>query len=80
MKMISFGEYMDCNHHYSNRFHLYHIQEIAYVLQTFNAAVMFRDALNKDPNDGPSLFERCNFYAQNPPPEDWDDVYVLESK
>ena len=43
---------------------------------------MFQEALNKDPLDGPSLtyIERCRSYEQNPPPENWDGVYVLTTK
>ena len=43
---------------------------------------MFQEALNKDPLDGPSLtyIERCKGYVQNPPPENWDGVFVLTTK
>lgn len=43
---------------------------------------MFQEALNKDPNDGPSLtyMERCKGYIQDPPLENWDGVYVLTAK
>jgi len=43
---------------------------------------LFQKALNKDPHDGPSLtyIERCKDYIQNPPPENWDGVYVLTEK
>ena len=42
----------------------------------------FREALNQDPHDGPSLtyIERCKGYIQDPPPENWDGVYVLTAK
>jgi len=42
----------------------------------------FREALNQDPHDGPSLtyIERCKGYIQVPPPENWDGVYVLTAK
>jgi adenylate cyclase len=46
------------------------------------AITMFQEALNKDSHDGPSLvyMERCKGYAQEPPPESWDGVYVLTEK
>jgi adenylate cyclase len=46
------------------------------------AITLFQNVLSKDPHDGPSLtyVKRCKAYAQNPPSEDWDGVYTLESK
>jgi adenylate cyclase len=46
------------------------------------AIELFRKALNQDPHDGPSLtyIERCKGYIQDPPPENWDGVYVLTAK
>ncbi len=46
------------------------------------AITFFKKALNKDPHDGPSLtyLERCKAYTQDPPPENWDGVYVLTEK
>ncbi len=46
------------------------------------AIAMFQKALNKDPHDGPSLtyIERCKAYVQDPPPENWDGIYVLTAK
>ena len=43
---------------------------------------LFQEALDKDPHDGPSLtyVERCKGYIQDPPPENWDGVYVLTAK
>lgn len=42
----------------------------------------FEAALQVDPDDGPSgvFLERCRLYQQNPPDEDWDAVFELESK
>ena len=47
-----------------------------------NALLLFLDALDKDRNDGPSqtFLNRCEFYAENEPPEDWDGAYELKSK
>jgi len=46
------------------------------------AISLFQKALDKDPNDGPSLtyVERCKLYEQEPPPVDWDGVYILTAK
>ena len=46
------------------------------------AIAFFQKALDKDPHDGPSLtyLERCKVYAQDPPPENWDGVYILTEK
>ncbi|GAB6091308.1 tetratricopeptide repeat protein [Spirochaeta dissipatitropha] len=42
----------------------------------------FSRALKIDPNDGPSqvYYARCKLYTENPPPEDWDGVFVMTSK
>lgn len=42
----------------------------------------FAAALKIDPNDGPSkvYFARCKHYMENPPPEDWDGVFIMTSK
>ncbi len=42
----------------------------------------FEQALEIDPNDGPSLTYkgRCEHFIINPPPEDWDRVFVLTEK
>lgn len=42
----------------------------------------FADALKIDPEDGPSqvYFARCKHYMENPPPEDWDGVFVMSTK
>ncbi len=43
---------------------------------------VFEKILEKRPQDGPSLvmFKRCSDYLKNPPPEDWDGVYVSTTK
>lgn len=54
-----------------------------YKLMEFEAAlVSFEKALEIDPNDGPSrvYVERCRHYIENPPPEDWDGVFVMKTK
>ena len=46
------------------------------------AIAYFEAGLKIDPADGPcrTFIERCQDYKQDPPPETWDAVYVLESK
>lgn len=54
-----------------------------YKLMAFeDARKYFAQALKIDPNDGPSkvYFARCKHYLTNPPPEDWDGVFVMQSK
>jgi hypothetical protein len=54
-----------------------------YKLMKFDAAKdFFAQALQVDPEDGPSkvYFARCKHYLQNPPPEDWDGVFVMKTK
>ncbi len=54
-----------------------------YKLMDFKGARnCFKEALAIDPNDGPSkvYFARCKHYIENPPPEDWDGVFVMQTK
>lgn len=54
-----------------------------YKLMDFSAARdAFARALEFDPQDGPSklYLERCEFYIENPPPEDWDGVCSMTTK
>jgi adenylate cyclase len=46
------------------------------------ATEQFKQALKMDPNDGPSTvyLHRCRDLAGNPPPADWDGVYVMQHK
>jgi len=46
------------------------------------ATRLFREALELNPDDKPSLIhiERSQYLKENPPPEDWDGAWVLESK
>jgi hypothetical protein len=55
----------------------------SYKLMNFDVAKdLFAKALKVDPEDGPSkvYFARCKHYLQNPPPEDWDGVFVMKTK
>ncbi len=46
------------------------------------AAEYFAKALELDEKDGPSRIyrDRCLAYLKNPPPSDWDGVFVMTSK
>ncbi|RKY57798.1 MAG: hypothetical protein DRP95_06600 [Candidatus Latescibacterota bacterium] len=46
------------------------------------AIARFQEALKIHPEDGPSLafLRRCRAFLRNPPPEDWDGVFELETK
>jgi len=54
-----------------------------YKLMQFNEAKKrFAKALKIDPEDGPSkvYYARCKHYVSNPPPDDWDGVFVMKTK
>jgi len=42
----------------------------------------FGSALNLNPSDSVSklFFSRCRYYIENPPPTEWDGVWVMETK
>jgi adenylate cyclase len=46
------------------------------------ALAAFQTALGEAPGDGPSSLycERCQIYLDNPPPEDWDGVWSMQTK
>jgi len=46
------------------------------------AVAMLEVILGDYPSDGPTqvLMERCRDFMKEPPPEDWDGVYVMKSK
>ena len=52
------------------------------LMQFDQAKTCFARALKIDPEDGPSrvYFSRCKHYVENPPPEDWDGVFVMTTK
>lgn len=55
----------------------------AYKERNFSKAIeYFTLALNVNPTDGPSkvYLERCQFYLENPPDENWDGVFVMKTK
>lgn len=54
-----------------------------YKLMEFEKArQLFAQALEVDPEDGPSkvYYLRCKHYVENPPPEDWDGVFIMNTK
>ncbi|MGC8765478.1 MAG: tetratricopeptide repeat protein [Brevinematia bacterium] len=42
----------------------------------------FLKCLSIVPDDGPSsiYIERCDYFIKNPPPENWDGVFVMTTK
>jgi adenylate cyclase len=42
----------------------------------------FGEALEFAPNDRPSriFIDRCRYYRENPPPEDWNGVWIMDEK
>jgi len=55
----------------------------AYRKKQWDQAIeLFNSALRDYPDDTPSrvFIERCGKYKQNPPPEDWDGVFVMRTK
>lgn len=54
-----------------------------YKIMDFEGAKeFFAKALKLDPQDGPSrvYYARCKHYIDNPPPDDWDGVFVMKTK
>jgi hypothetical protein len=52
------------------------------MMQFADARTAFLEALDADPADSPSKVyaERCAYYIDNPPPEDWDGVFTMTTK
>ena len=52
------------------------------LMQFDEAKKCFARAIKIDPDDGPSkvYYRRCEHYIENPPPEDWDGVFVMKTK
>lgn len=46
------------------------------------AILKFKDALTVFPQDTPSkvFIERCEYFLDHPPPEDWDGVFEMKTK
>lgn len=61
----------------------YNLGLTAYKERKWDEAVRaFEQALSLDPNDGPSdvYLGRSKQFKINPPPADWDGVYVMKTK
>jgi adenylate cyclase len=55
----------------------------AYRNQQWDQAIaLFQEALQLPLDDRPSkmYIQRCQYYQQNPPPENWDGVWVMKTK
>lgn len=52
------------------------------LMQFADAKKYFLAALKVNPKDGPSkvYVERCDEYIAEPPPDDWDGVFVMKTK
>jgi adenylate cyclase len=61
---------------YEAGFDAYQQRDWATALQRFG------DALELAPSDRPSriFIDRCRYYRENPPPEDWNGVWIMEEK
>ncbi len=61
---------------FSQGFQLYHEKKFTEALASFKKALEFK------PKDPPSLLyiERCEDYLKEPPPENWDGVFVMKTK
>ncbi len=67
----------DCIGLYEEGMDFYFRQEWDEALAKFNAAL----SLEVHPNNPSKIFiERCQMMKQDPPPEDWDGVFVMKSK
>ena len=46
------------------------------------ALAAFQEVLQLDPQDHPAqlYISRCQEYQQQPPPDDWDGVFVMKTK
>ncbi|NOX17742.1 MAG: CHASE2 domain-containing protein [Chlorobi bacterium] len=54
-----------------------------YIKKNFNSAMDYFDrAIQLNPNDRPSWthLERCQYYLENPPEEDWNGVFEFKTK
>ncbi|MCH2534866.1 MAG: adenylate/guanylate cyclase domain-containing protein, partial [Bdellovibrionales bacterium] len=62
--------------HFNKGFELYHQKMWTEAIEQFNLA------LNHVPEDVPSklYIQRCETFIKQPPPEDWDGVYVMTTK
>jgi adenylate cyclase len=61
---------------YEAGFDAYQQRDWAMALQRFG------DALELAPSDRPSriFIDRCRYYRENPPPDEWNGVWIMEEK
>ena len=55
----------------------------SYVQRDWAQAIQyFADALEVVPTDQPSriFIDRCRYYSDNPPPDHWNGVWIMEDK
>ncbi|MCX7882869.1 MAG: tetratricopeptide repeat protein [Brevinematales bacterium] len=73
--MIS-PEKMELLKYYNKGLDLYRNRSFA------EAKSYFQKCLEIVPDDGPSqiYIERCDYFIKNPPPPDWDGVFVMTTK
>jgi hypothetical protein len=67
---------LQCIRIYETGLHLYREKK-------FKSAIeKFEEALNYDPEDGPSklFIERCNHFLITPVSDDWNGVYEMKTK
>ena len=61
----------------------YNLGLTAYKQRRWDEAIrLFEHALGIDPDDGPSdvYLNRAKQFRENPPPDDWDGVFVMTTK
>ncbi len=61
----------------------YNLGLTAYKQRKWDEAIKsFEMALNIDSNDGPSrvYLDRAMQFRENPPPDDWDGVFIMTTK
>ena len=65
---------------YNEGLSLYKQKKFSEALERFNAALQFKN--EGEPEDGPTKLyvTRCLELIKNPPGDDWDGVYTMETK
>lgn len=73
--MIS-KEKLEMLKHYNKGLELYRNRKFT------EAKDLFKKCVELVPGDGPSqiYIERCDIFIKNPPPPDWDGVFVMTTK
>lgn len=70
------NDWSDCLMNFNQGFEYYHEKKFSEAINKFKSALIAR------PQDPVSelYIERCQDYIENPPPENWDGVYVMKTK